>query len=355
MHLIFIAAAILAIAPVQPDQPNRQPQLAAAPGLTALVFGSQDSIWFSASHDNGKSFSQPVRVAQVPNLMLRRHRGPRVVIAKNTIVISAVEGLTAPIYNPYTRKDDGSGDLLVWRSTDGGKTWSKPVVINDVPTAAREGLHAMAAGRNGELAAAWLDLRQKGTRLYGAYSHDGGASWSKNVMLYESPGGTICQCCDPSITSTGKEQFQVMFRNVMDGDRDMYLASWDTASGIQKVKKLGTGSWKLNACPMDGGGVVEVNGKTVSAWRREHTVYLNEAGEREIALGDGKDVAIAPSSRGAYVAWIGAAGVEIHKPGHQSPVLLSPSGAYPTLKELANGYILAAWENNGQIETKVLQ
>ena len=355
MHLILIAAAIVAIAPVQPAQANRQPQLASAPGLTALVFGSQDSIWFSTSHDNGKSFSQPVRVAQVPNLMLKRHRGPRVVITKDAIVITAIEGLAAPIYNPLTRKDDGSGDLLAWRSVDGGKTWSKPVVVNNVPTAAREGLHAVAAGRNGEIAAAWLDLRQKGTRLYGAYSRDGGTSWSKNVMLYESPSGTICQCCDPSITLGTNGGFDVMFRNVMNGDRDMYIASWDTASGVQKVKKLGTGSWKLNACPMDGGGVVEVNGKIISAWRRENTVYLNEPGEREIALGEGKDVAIARSSSGAYVAWVGTAGIEIHKPGDQSPVLLSASGAYPTLKELANGYILAAWENNGQIETKVLK
>jgi hypothetical protein len=141
----------------------------------------------------------------------------------------------------------------------------------------------------------------------------------------------------------------------MDGDRDMYIASWDTAAGVQKVNKLGTGSWKLNACPMDGGVVVEVNGKIVSAWRRENTVYLNEAGERETALGEGKDVAIAPSSSGAYVAWVGKAGIEIHKPGNQPPMLLSAGGAYPTLKELANGYILAAWENNGQIETEVLK
>ena len=146
-----------------------------------------------------------------------------------------------------------------------------------------------------------------------------------------------------------------MFRNVMDGDRDMYLASWNTATGLQKVKKLGTGSWKLNACPMDGGGVVETNGKIVSAWRREHTIYLAEMGEREVAVGEGKDVAIAPSSQGAYVAWVGTAGIEIHKPGNPSPVLLSTGGAYPTLKELANGYVLAAWENNGQIETKVLK
>ena len=36
-------------------------------------------------------------------------------------------------------------------------------VVNDVPDSAREGLHAMAADANGNLFAAWLDLRSKGT------------------------------------------------------------------------------------------------------------------------------------------------------------------------------------------------
>ena len=46
--------------------------------------------------------------------------------------------------------------------------------------------------------ATWLDDRGKGKRLYGASSKDGGASWSRNVLIYESPSGTICQCCHPT-------------------------------------------------------------------------------------------------------------------------------------------------------------
>ena len=58
-------------------------------------------------------------------------------------------------------------------------------MINDVPGAPTEGLHALASDAKGQLFAAWLDKRGgQGTKLYGARSTDGGATWSKNVMIY---------------------------------------------------------------------------------------------------------------------------------------------------------------------------
>src|SRR6266567_8386139 len=130
--MLFLAALLaLHLQPVSPSSPNRQPQLAAANGTVALVFGSGDSIWLARSRDNGRTFSAPAKVADFPSKMaLGRHRGPRVVITGNTILMSAI--------------DHESGNLSCWRSTDAGHTWSKkPVVVNDQPRAAREGLHAM--------------------------------------------------------------------------------------------------------------------------------------------------------------------------------------------------------------------
>ena len=46
------------IAQIAADNPNRQPQLAAATGTVALVFGSGHSILIAQSHDNGSSFSR---------------------------------------------------------------------------------------------------------------------------------------------------------------------------------------------------------------------------------------------------------------------------------------------------------
>ena len=51
---------------VQASTANRQPQSASAPGLTALVFGSGDSIRFAASHDEGRTFAPAKEVGRLP-------------------------------------------------------------------------------------------------------------------------------------------------------------------------------------------------------------------------------------------------------------------------------------------------
>lgn len=341
MNWMLSLSLVLNVGPVHTGVPNRQPQLSARPGMVAMVFGSGHSIWFSRSPDNGLNFSPPIRIAESAALSLGHHGGPRVAFSGKTLIVSAIVGSTA-----------SESNLTAWRSQDDGSTWSKPVVVNDHPGAAREGLHAMAADPAGRLAAVWLDLRSKGTRLYGAFSDDAGATWSKNALIYESPGGTICECCDPSITATGPGEFAAMWRNSLEGMRDLYMVRVRDGKTVSKPVKLGVESWKLAACPMDGGGVAVANGRVVTAWRREKNVYTAEPGNRETAIGVGKDVAIAAGAQGIYVAWTGSKGIEIHKPGDGQPVKLSETGAFPALAGLPDGSVLAAWEENGAIATQ---
>ncbi len=349
--LLFLLA--MNIRPLSESAPNQQPQLAAADGQVGMVFGSGGSILFAQSKDNGETFAAPVRVATLPVLALGRHRGPRIVFAGKTILISAVGGRT-PVTGTHAHGLEADGDLLLWRSTDGGRTWSQPAVINDVPRAAREGLHALAADAQGHAAAVWLDLRAQGTRLYGAFSDDAGLTWSKNLLVYESPAGTICECCHPSLISAGNGDFVVMFRNVLEGMRDMYTLRVRNGKVVSELQKAGLNSWPLKACPMDGGSVAFENGKIISAWRREEMVFLAEPG-REIPLGRGKDVSMAVGKKGPYVAWSDGSRVQISEPGSTAAVTLSQSGAFPVLAALSDGSVLAAWEEGGSIAIRRLR
>jgi hypothetical protein len=323
----------LHLQPVSPTAPNRQPQLAAANGVVALVFGSGEAIWLARSTDNGATFTPPAKVADLPKLLLGRHRGPRVALTSNAMVVTAI-----------------SGDLYSWRSTDAGRTWSKATVVNDQPQASREGLHALAADSEGHLALAWLDDRTPaGKRLFGAFSNDGGASWSKNALLYAAPGGTICQCCAPSLASLGGGEFAVMWRNVVDGSRDQYTLRIRDGKPSGAPVKSGSGTWKLDACPMDGGGLAVRNGELIAAWRREHDVYLAEPGKPEVKLGTGMDVGFAVNAKGPYAVWTTPKGIEAHVPNSNTPVRISEAGAFATLVALPDGGMLAAWEENGAI------
>jgi len=343
---MILPALFLMAVHIQPDAPAveyRQPQLGTGNGMVAMAYGAGKSIYFASSKDNGRTFSPPVIVAADVLVALGRHRGPRVSILHNAIVITAVAG-----------KGNSDGDLRVWRSTDSGKTWSASVAVNDVPAAAREGLHAMASDRKGNLFAAWLDLRGKGTRLYGSRSVDGGLTWSKNVLVYESPDGTICQCCHPSIAIDREGRISVMWRNVMQGSRDFYVSTSTDGLSFGKAQKMGTGTWQLNACPMDGGGLAVDDAGLVSVWRRESRIFLARPGQPEILLGNGKDVALATGKKGVYVAWSGPDGLQVHLPGEKGSVPLHKEGAFVNLLALPDGSVLAAWENHGTLTVEQL-
>ena len=146
--------------------------------------------------------------------------------------------------------------------------------LNDKPTAAREGLQAMAADADGHVAMIWLDDRDAPAEaLWGAFSNDAGATWSRNVMLYASPERSICECCHPSLLALfGHGEFAAMWRNAVGGSRDFYVMRLRDGKPVSGAVKQGQGTWKLEACPMDGGGIAVRDGQIASAWRREHDV-----------------------------------------------------------------------------------
>ena len=138
------------------------------------------------------------------------------------------------------------------------------------------------------------------------------------------------------------------------GHRDLYTAWSDDGSHFKSVAKQGLGTWKLNACPMDGGGFVVGQAGVTSAWRRENEIYLAEPGKPEVRLGPGKDVAVAQSKRGTYVAWTKDSGIVARAPGSGDLLTLTPAGGFVTLVPLPDGGVLAAWESDGFIDTKRL-
>jgi hypothetical protein len=350
--LLFVTILSASIGPMAPDAPAREPQMVARGSVVFMTFGAGKTIYFTASHDGGETFSAPVKVTEAAILPLTRHRGPRIALSGDAIVITAVTG-RKPGEGQHAHGLPSDGDLVAWRSVDSGRNWSKGIVINDVAGAPTEGLHALAGDQKGNLFAAWLDKRgAKGTKLYGANSADGGVHWSKNALIYDSPEGTICECCHPTAVIDMDGQILVMWRNWLGGARDMYLARSRDGVVFAKPEKLGKVSWQLNACPMDGGGLVVSGKRIVTAWRRAEDIYLDEPGQPEKRLGTGKDVAIAMSRGEVYVIWTSTGGTVSW--ASDKTTILSQSGAFPALTSLTNGGVLAAWEEDGAIMTRRL-
>jgi hypothetical protein len=352
---MFLALLLaIQLAPSGPSEHYMQPQIAVHGGVVGVTFGSGTTgsgttVYYSGSRDHGKTFSTPVKVVEsATRISLGMHRGPRIAITPGAVVI------TAAVQN----KDGRDGNLVAWRSTDGGKTWSEGVVVNDIPTAAREGLQGMAAGDNGMLYAAWLDDRSiedgpRRKKLFGASSRDGGKTWSKNTLIYrssEGPDAKICECCHPSVAIDSHGRIYVMFRNNLAGARDMYLShSDDGGATFSQAQKLGQGSWPVNGCPMDGGGLsIDRENSVISIWRRQDTIYMHRAAQPEVIVAKGKNPAIATGKDGAYAVWSGASGLMAKIPGSQEPIALADEGGYPSLVTVGSS-VLAAWESKGKI------
>lgn len=281
-------------------------------GLAHVVYAHDGAIVTTtippASTGSGgvEKRAEVTTVANPSKLMAGMRRGPRVVaLPGSTLVVTAIDA---------GMKD---GSLLAWRSTDGGTVWTagdKP--INTVDGSAREGLHGMAASRDGkQVFVVWLDLREskpKGpsaTQVRIARSTDDGRTWEPDRLVYRNPqSGTVCECCHPSVAVSADGTVYVMFRNFLAGSRDLYLST--SRDGGQTfdpdATKLGEGTWPLNACPMDGGSLaVDDAGRPVTAWMRAGEAFVARPGEREAKLGVGGQPLVVPMGDRTWAAYTG--------------------------------------------------
>lgn len=338
-----MAAERVEIAAGESPENPQQPQVAVdEAGGVHLTFGVNNSVRYCRSDDGGQHFSTPVEVSSEQVISLGMRRGPRIAATGKGICISVVGG----------KQGKGrDGDLLAFRSADGGQTWQGPALVNDVADAVREGLHAMAAGPRGELACAWLDLRTKGTKIWLATSVDGGERWSANRLVYQSPDGKVCECCHPSVAYAGDGGLVVMWRNSLAGNRDMYLCrSRDGGKTFTPAEKLGSGSWPLKACPMDGGAVaISPSGKIFTAWRRDNEVFAAQPGaERESNLGRGRNPWTTATAEGQYTVWVQDrhAPLMLLAPGSQRPHQLAAKANDPVIATSSRGPgpVVVAWE-----------
>lgn len=348
--MILIALCALAARAAAQSKPVRLPAPAAAmqpraavdpSGRVLVVFGTKTGVFFTASRDGGDTFAAPVEVGRTTRLSLGLRRGPRIAIAQDALVVTAIAG---------EQGGGRDGDVVAWRSADGGATWSAPTKLNDQAGSAREGLHALAAGPKGELFCAWVDLREKKGELWGASSTDGGAHWSANRLAYRSPDGTICECCAPSVVFGPDGTLVVMWRNWLDGARDLYVSSSkDGGATFGPARKQGEGTWRVQACPMDGGGLaVTSEGEVASVWRRERTVYRTIGDGREETLGPGEQASIVFGPDGFFTAWSASRGGEllVLRPGDEKAERIAQAAIDPTLFTTPDGRgpVIAVWE-----------
>lgn len=241
----------------------------------------------SRSADGGQSFSAPVAVTPQPEAVTAdAENRPKIAVgADGSVHVSWTQSLGKPM----------SAHIRYARSTDGGRTFSPPLILNDDRQVISHRFDALAVddrrkslwdGRS-RVAVVWLDARtrsgktaskspQTGVGLYAAVSEDGGASFGRNRRVADHS----CQCCRTALTWTaaGPVAFwrHVFGRNI----RDFAIAGLDGGP----LLRVTDDDWEIDGCPHHGGGIAaDGRGNLHIVWftdgaRRKGIFYRRIAG-----------------------------------------------------------------------------
>ncbi len=317
---------------------GQQPQLAVDnAGIIRLIYGQEDKIYCATSLDNGISFKESKLVGAVKQMHLGMSRGPQVASSKNYTLVAAI---------------DKKGVVHIFQLNHATNKWKEESFANDEAGSAPEGLMSIAADKADNFYCVWLDNRtDKYNKICFAKTTDKGTSWTKNRMVYKSADKTVCECCKPSIV-VSDSKVVIMFRNWLNGSRDLYLLqSADMGNSFASAVKLGTGTWKLNGCPMDGGGlVVTKKAKVTTVWRREGTIYYSKPGEGETKIGQGRNCSITDPQK-PVITWQDEKHLKMMELA-TGKVTDAGEGTYIKAVRTKDNKLFCAWEHGGSIILK---
>ena len=320
---------------------GQQPQITIdTKGTIRVVYGNKENIYCATSNNGGITFSKPVLVANIPGMHLGMSRGPQLATSNTTSIITAI---------------DKKGNIYCYQLIHSTNQWKKLGVINDIKESAPEGLMGLAADTKDNFYATWLDIRiGKRNQLFFSMLPNRTGSWSKNKLIYQSPDQHICECCKPSL-AVKDAQVTVMFRNWLHGSRDLYLiTSNNNGNTFNGLKKLGNDTWKLNGCPMDGGGLVINNDNLVkTVWQRKGSVYYCEPDKAEKLVDRGRLCNISNNGSQSLITYQTGDSLKV-KQLENKPVIFIGKGSFLKASFTDNKKIFCVWEQDDLIKYKLI-
>ena len=166
-----------------------------ADDIAVWALPSPAEVVATRSEDGGETFSEPVAVSDPDR--------PRVGAASPVI---AADGDLVVLYQDFTDnvRDfqnlegpawDGASALVVTRSSDGGRSFSPGVEVDDGVVVGKRFIVFLpefpdiAAGPDGELYVVWADARDGDADVLLSRSSDGGRTWTQASRVNDDPPG----------------------------------------------------------------------------------------------------------------------------------------------------------------------
>ncbi len=205
-------------------------------------------LYVSHADGPGAALHAPVKVnAEPEDILGDGENRPKIVARKGVIHVSYARGLAKSM----------SGDIRFSRSTDGGKTFSGPVTVNDNREVISHRFETMGVNDRGQVFLAWLDKRDLsaaarqgekyvGAAVYYAVSDDGGASFHPNIKAADHS----CECCRVAMAMDGDGAPVILWRSIFDKNiRDHALVKLGANAAPVRAS---FDDWHVDGCPHHG-------------------------------------------------------------------------------------------------------
>jgi len=140
-------------------------------------------IFFSSSSDGGKTFTAPINISNNSGSSGRAQLAFGEQVLDDNFDLAIDDAGT--IYVAWSDDTSGDWELLFSKSTDGGKTFSKPVNLPKGDTSPR--LPDIAIYK-GTIYVAWADLSKESGDISFSKSTDGGQTWSAPINISNNKG-----------------------------------------------------------------------------------------------------------------------------------------------------------------------
>jgi thiol-disulfide isomerase/thioredoxin len=185
---------------------------------------------------------------------------------------SVAQGMDGGLVAHWAERSAGSPyayDVILGRSTDGGRNWRRLGPAHDDKTQTEHGFVSLLEDGAG-VRAFWLDGRET-AGAEGHDSHGAGAMTLRTAVLGKSLGSgelldkRVCDCCGTSAAMTSEGPV-VVYRNRDENEvRDIFILR-RTKKGWSQPRAVHADGWRVPGCPVNGPSVAARGRRVVAAW-----------------------------------------------------------------------------------------